>query len=93
MGSSRGARIRNKEEAGVSAKDPTLCEECGRPRPQSTPSEPAVAIMHCAACLSSFSLDEIETLFDEANVLDSNAARQLRRVIVDDLIAALRRHA
>jgi hypothetical protein len=66
------------------------CDECGRPRPQRKLPEPATAIMHCADCNAPFSLDEIGTIFREANMSDTNAARQLRSVIVDDLIAALR---
>jgi hypothetical protein len=46
--------------------------------------------MHCADCKVPFSLDEIGTLFRKANMRDTNAARQLRGVIVNDFIAALR---
>jgi hypothetical protein len=67
-----------------------ICAECGRPRPQPTPSIPTAAVTYCGACHVPFSLDEIGAIFHEMNMSDSNIGRQLRQVIVDDLIAALR---
>ena len=46
--------------------------------------------MRCDECHGPLTLDEIRSQFREANVRDSDAARQLRGKIVDDLIAALK---
>lgn len=69
------------------------CSECGRPQPAAVLPVPVMAISHCDVCHVPFSLDEIKAMFDDANLLDSNPARGLRRAIVDDLITALRRAA
>ena len=79
-----------RHELRARAAEPRICGECGRLRSQPKPPEPVEAIMHCAECHVPFSLDEIGTMFHAANMSDGNSARQLRRVIVDDLIAALR---
>lgn len=71
----------------------TRCDECDRPRPETELPEPTDAVMYCGDCHRSFTLDEIEAMFIEANVMDSNHGRAWRRAIVDDLIAALRRIA
>jgi hypothetical protein len=67
------------------------CKECDRPWPSPRPPVPTTAITYCAECHVPFSIDELRALFSEANMYDSNAARQFRREIVDDLITALRK--
>ena len=74
----------------TTAASAITCKECHRPRPARKPPEPKAAITHCGACNGPFSLDEIDALFSEANMYDSNAARRFRRGLVDDLITALR---
>lgn len=68
-----------------------MCAECNRPRPSEALPVPTSAVTYCGECHVPLSLDKIRSLFHEANLLDSNAARQFRRAIVDDLIAAVRR--
>jgi hypothetical protein len=63
------------------------CSECARPQPQTKLPRPHANIMFCDECHAPFSIEEIKTLFSEANLLDSNVARQFRRVIIDHLIA------
>ena len=67
------------------------CPECARPRLLPKPPVPADAVTYCGECHVPFSLDEIWTLFQEANLRDSNSMRQLRRVLVEDVIEASRR--
>ena len=68
----------------------SLCPECGRPRPGGATARPPEPITYCGECLAPFSLDEIAKLFTEANLMDSNTARQLRRELFGDLLARLR---
>ena len=67
----------------------SLCSECGRPRPGGATALPPEPTTYCGECLVPFSLDEIAKLFAEANLMDSNTARQLRRALFGDLLARL----
>ena len=67
-----------------------VCTECDRPRPTVPPILINV-VASCAECGAAFSIDELATIFREANRRDTNAARVMRQEIVDGLLAALKR--
>lgn len=66
------------------------CPECSRPRPEARLTRPPESVSYCEECLAPFSLDELEELFREFNLRDSNSARSARRALFSDLLAMLR---
>lgn len=79
------------EDAG--AQLVVRCRECDRKIPREISEFAPLSDTFCAECKQPFSLDEIEIMFSEVNMIDTNAARVTRRTIVRDLIDSSKRRA